>query len=244
MRNFLELGMFNKLFSCARAFLLLVCFSPVVTHAQVIVIGIAGGTGSGKATLAKQLKNAFGDDITIISQDSYYKELGHLSVEERALVNFDHPNPLDFGLLREHLLKLKQFSAVNIPVYDFKTHMRSVEVTAVEPKHVIIVEGILLFAAPEVKDLFDVRIFVDTDNHIRLLRRIDRDMRERARSFGSIHAQYLATVKPMHDLFVEPSKQYAQLIIPGAHNNAVAVETLVAKIRADLALAAEIEPGC
>jgi uridine kinase len=211
---------------------------PFCVDAQVVLIGIAGGTGSGKTTLAQQLKKVFGDDVAIISQDSYYNELGHLSKSERDRVNFDHPNSLDFGLLREHLQQLKSFAPVNVPNYDFTVHTRTAQTTRVEPRHVVIVEGILLFAAPEVKDLFDVRIFVEADSDLRILRRIDRDMKERGRDFASVSLQYQTTVKPMHDLFVESCRQYAHLIVPGNRDNSVAVDTLVAKIRADLDAAA------
>lgn len=224
--------MINRLGLGFIVFSILFFASPI--DCKVFLIGIAGGTGSGKTTLATQLKEAFGADVAVISQDSYYKELFHLTKSERDHVNFDHPDALDFGLLRNHLLQLKSFLPIQVPCYDFTLHMRTNKTTSVEPRHVVIVEGILLFAAPEVKDLFDMKIFVETDSDLRILRRIDRDIKERGRDFVSVSSQYQKTVKPMHDLFVEKSRQEAHLIIPGNHDNKVAVDTLVAKIKFDL----------
>lgn len=208
------------------------CFQAV--FAVPILIGIAGGTGSGKTTMAEKIQNAFPHHSILICQDSYYKDISHLSLHERAKTNFDHPNSLDFDLLRLHLLELIKGRAIEQPIYNFKTHEREKATQRIEPAQVIIVEGILLFAAIEVRDLFDLKIFVDTDGDIRLLRRIERDMTERDRSFESIKEQYLTTVKPMHDAFVEPSKQHADVIIPMRRQNQIALDLVISKIRADL----------
>jgi len=202
--------------------------------ASPILIGIAGGTGSGKTTMAKKIQDAFPDQSILICQDSYYKDLSHLTMEEKAKTNLDHPNSLDFDILRHHLIDLMNKKPIEQPIYSFTTYERDVETQHVEPAQVIIVEGILLFAALEVRDLFDLKIFVDTDNDIRLLRRIERDTAERGRSFDSVKNQYLTTVKPMHDAFVEPSKQYADVIIPMCRQNQIAVDLVISRIRAHL----------
>jgi uridine kinase len=202
--------------------------------AQPILIGIAGGTGSGKTTMAQKIQDEFPEHCVLICQDSYYKDLSHLPIDERAKTNFDHPNSLDFDLLRGHLHDLIQGNAIEKPIYSFKTHEREKATERVDPAQVIIVEGILLFAALEVRDLFDLKIFVDTDDDIRLLRRIERDIAERGRSFTSVKEQYLETVKPMHDAFVQPSKQYANVIIPMCRQNQIAVDLVISKIRAHL----------
>jgi len=199
-----------------------------------MLIGIAGGTGSGKTTMAEKIQNAFPNHSVLICQDSYYKDISHLPLQERAKTNFDHPSSLDFDLLRLHLLELIKGRAIEQPIYNFKTHEREKTTRRIEPAQVIIVEGILLLAAIEVRDLFDLKIFVDTDDDIRLLRRIERDMTERDRSFESIKEQYLTTVKPMHDAFVEPSKQYADVIIPMRRQNQIALDLVISKIRADI----------
>jgi len=214
--------------------LLFCCLSLSLFGAPKILVGIAGGTGSGKTTLAEKIHEAYPDCSILISQDSYYKDLAHLSFEERAKNNFDHPHSLDFALLRDHLIDLKNDRAVVQPVYSFKTHTREHETRVVEPAELILVEGILLFAAPEVKDLFDLKIFVDTDGETRLLRRIERDMNERARSFDSVKKQYLTTVKPMHDAFVEPSKKCADVIVPEGGFNQVALSLILAKLKEGL----------
>ena len=209
---------------------LLMCF-PVFSQ---ILIGIAGGTGSGKTTMAQKIQEAFPDDSVLICQDSYYKDISHLPLQERAKTNFDHPNSLDFRLLREHLLDLLNGRTIEQPIYNFKTHDREKATRRIQPAQVIIVEGILLFAAVEIRDLFNLRIFVDTDDDIRLLRRIERDISERDRSFASIKEQYLTTVKPMHEAFVEPSKQYADVIIPMRKQNPIALDLLISKIKSEL----------
>lgn len=202
--------------------------------ASPILIGIAGGTGSGKTTMAQKIQNAFPEQSILICQDSYYKDLSHLTMEEKARMNFDHPNSLDFDLLRHHLIDLTKGKAIEQPIYSFITYERDEATQRVESAEVIIVEGILLFAALEVRDLFDLKIFVDTDDDIRLLRRAERDMAERGRSFGSVKEQYLMTVKPMHDAFVQPSKQYADVIIPMCRQNQTAADLVISRIRAHL----------
>lgn len=199
-----------------------------------ILIGIAGGTGSGKTTLAQKILNAFPKDSVLISQDSYYKELSRLPLEERAKANFDHPDSLDFGLLLSHLTALKNGKSIQVPIYNFHVHSRELKTTLVQSSPLIILEGILIFSIPELRDLFDLRIYVDTDDDIRVLRRIERDIKERSRDFDGIKNQYLSTVKPMHDLFVEPSKQYADVIVPRGGHNDVALNMILSKIKEDL----------
>lgn len=206
------------------------CFlSSCVFANQPILIGIAGGTGSGKTTLAEKIHRAFPHSI-LISQDAYYKDLSHLALDERACVNFDHPDSLEFSLLRKQLLTLKNGHAIEQPTYSFHVHARQQKTTHIDPAPIIIVEGILLLAVPEVRDLFDIKIYVDTEDDIRILRRVERDMKERSRDFASVKEQYLKTVKPMHDAFVEPSKKHADVIFPGDGNNEVAISLILAKL--------------
>jgi uridine kinase len=202
--------------------------------ATPLFIGIAGGTGSGKTTLAEKIHNAFPDNSQLISQDNYYKELHGLSLEERRKTNFDHPDALDFSMLQNHLIALRNNEAVKVPVYNFSTSMRETRENTIIPTDIIIVEGILLFSIPEIRELLDVKIFIDTPNDIRVLRRITRDLQKRRRDFESLQQQYLTTVKPMHELFVEPSKIYADVIVPGGGENQVALELIVAKLRESL----------
>lgn len=219
-----------------KALVILCCLSVTsLISSQKILIGIAGGTGSGKTTLAQNIYEAFQDQAVLISQDAYYVELSNLTISEKAKHNFDHPSSLDFDLLREHLIDLVGDRPIEQPIYSFHTHSREKETKWIEPAELIIVEGILLFAAPEVRDLFDVKIYVDTDDDIRVLRRIERDIKERSRDFESVKNQYIATVKPMHDAFVEPSKQYADIIIPRGGRNQVALSLILAKLKEDLA---------
>jgi len=194
-----------------------------------IFVGIAGGSGSGKTTLAENICRMFPNSV-LISQDSYYKDLSHLPFEDRAKENFDHPNALEFSLLREHLFDLKNEKGIEQPNYNFHCHVREKTTVWMEPTQIILVEGILLLAAPEVRDLFDIKIFVDADDDVRVLRRIERDMKERSRDFNSIKEQYLQTVKPMYDAFVAPSKKYADVIIPEGGNNQVAINLIVAQL--------------
>ncbi len=195
-----------------------------------IVLGVAGGTGSGKTTLTRTLKDRFGDKISVISHDNYYKRQDDLSYEERCKTNYDHPDAFDTDLMVEHLRDLKAGKPVLCPVYDFSQHNRSGELLQVQPAPVILVEGILIFASPELCDLMDIKVFVDTDADVRILRRIVRDVKKRGRTLDSVITQYLTTVKPMHEQFVEPSKRRADLIIPEGGKNAVAVEMLIHRL--------------
>jgi uridine kinase len=199
---------------------------------NTIVIGIAGGTGSGKTTLIKRIKKEFDDEITILSHDFYYKEKSHLPFEEREKLNYDHPNAFDTGLMIEHIIELKEENPIERPVYDFVIHNRREETVKVEPAKVIIVEGILIFENKELLDLFDIKVFIDTDPDVRIIRRILRDVRERGRSLDSVINQYLTTVKLMHDEFVEPSKKNADIIIPEGGYNSVAMQMLSDRIKA------------
>ena len=200
-----------------------------------LVIGIAGGTGSGKTTIADSILETVGPEkIAFLPHDAYYHELGHLSQEERAKVNFDHPSSLETELLIEHIQKLKAGQSIELPHYDFKTHTRTGETTLINPQQILIVEGILLFAEPELRKLFDLRIYVDTDADIRFIRRLRRDIEERGRTTDSVIDQYLKTVRPMHLEFVEPSKRYASVIIPEGGYNTVALDLIVARIESML----------
>ncbi|MBP6491929.1 MAG: uridine kinase [Clostridia bacterium] len=198
---------------------------------NIIVIGIAGGTGSGKTTMINRIKKEFRDEITILSHDFYYKENSHLPFEERAKLNYDHPNSFDTGLMVEHIKQLKEGKTICHPVYDFVIHNRKEETVAVEPAKVIIVEGILIFENKELLDLFDIKVFIDTDADVRIIRRIMRDVRERGRSLESVIDQYLTTVKLMHEGFVEPSKKNADIIIPEGGYNVVALQMLNDRIK-------------
>jgi len=196
-----------------------------------LVIAIAGGSGSGKTTVANVLLQRVGPHrIAYLQHDSYYRELTGLSPEQRAAVNFDHPESLENELMIEHILKLKSYEAVDVPVYDFTTHSRTGETVSVEPHRVIIVEGILILALPELRKLFDVKIFVDTDADIRFIRRLKRDIEERGRTTEKVVQQYLNTVRPMHLEFVDPSKRYADVIIPEGGRNEVALDMVTARI--------------
>lgn len=214
--------------------ILSLCFAQWACAGQPIFVGIAGGTGSGKTTLAKQIQEAFGDNVVLIEQDSYYKDLSFLDLSERAKSNFDHPNALDFILLQAHLEDLKGNKPIEKPIYDFVTHTRVDRTVHIEPRRVVIVEGILLFTIPAVRDLFDLKIYVDNEDDVRLLRRIQRDIAERGRDFDSVKDQYIATVKPMHDAFVAPSKWFADIIIPSVSENNVAVSLILSKLREEL----------
>jgi len=197
-----------------------------------IVIAVAGGTGSGKTTVAREILERVGTQhIAYIPHDAYYRDLSHLTPQERAQVNFDHPDSLETELLVEHLKKLRAGQSVEIPVYDFTTHTRTSHTRRVEPAPVVLVEGILVFAAPELRRLFDVKIYVDTDADVRFIRRLQRDIQERGRTVESVCEQYLSTVRPMHLEFVEPSKRYANIIIPEGGFNEVAIEMVAARVR-------------
>jgi uridine kinase len=208
--------------------------SPRGRWSQVkpLVIGIAGGSGSGKSTVARKLADALRQaSVVFLDMDAYYRNLTHLTLEERRLVNWDHPDAFDFDLLAEQLETLASGRAIRKPVYDFVTHTRREECELVEPADVIVIDGILLFAEARIRDLCDVKVFVDADADVRVLRRIRRDMRDRGRPLEEIIDQYLSTVKPMHLQFVEPSKRYADVIVPRGGRNAVAIEMIVAKIQ-------------
>lgn len=198
-----------------------------------IVIGIAGGTGSGKTTIANVILNRVGtENIAFIPQDAYYKDLNELSRAQRDVINFDHPESLDSDLLVEHVQTLQRCEPVEIPKYDFTTHSRTSETTHIEPQAVILVEGILVFAERALCELFNVKIFVDTPPDIRFIRRLMRDIEERGRSVESVILQYETTVRPMHLEFVEPSKRYADVIIPEGGWNTAAMDMVVARIEA------------
>jgi uridine kinase len=196
------------------------------------LIGIAGGTGSGKTTVANAIARRVGDErIAILSHDSYYRDFVDLPKDILDRQNFDHPDSLETELLVRHLKALKQGMVVEAPIYDFKVYRRSTETRRVEPRKVILVDGILIYAEPELRKLFDVKIYVDTDADIRLIRRLKRDIAERGRSVESVVAQYESTVRPMHMEFVEPSKRYADLIVPEGGENMVALDFLFARLR-------------
>lgn len=201
--------------------------------AQPLIIGVAGGTGSGKTTVSNSILERVGSDqISYIQHDHYYRDRSHLPPEERGKINFDHPDSLENELLARHLKMLKEGQAVEVPQYDFTTHIRKPETTRVEPRRVILVEGILIFAVKALRDLMDIKVFVDTDADIRLIRRIRRDMTERGRTLESVIRQYTESVRPMHLEFVEPSKRYADIIIPEGGFNVTAIDMVVAKVEA------------
>jgi uridine kinase len=196
-----------------------------------LLLGIAGGTGSGKTTVARKVAAGLPiEAVATIEHDSYYKDRSEVPFEERKLLNYDHPDSLDNDLLHEHLLALKRDGDVEVPVYDFKTHLRLKETRHVGHAPVIIVEGILVFVDPRIRDLLDMKIFVDTDADIRIMRRIRRDIEERGRAFSNIREQYYRTVRPMHQQFVEPSKRWADVIIPEGGQNQVALDMVIGKL--------------
>ncbi len=199
---------------------------------KVIVIGIAGGTGSGKSTLVNKIKEEFQEQITMISHDYYYKRHVGLTYDERAQLNYDHPDAFDTDLMIEHVKALKEWKEIQRPVYDFTIHNRVDDTVTVKPAKVIVVEGILIFENKELRDLCDIKVYVDTDADVRILRRILRDVNERGRTLDSVVTQYLTTVKLMHEQFVEPSKKHADVIIPEGGFNIVALEMLSERIHA------------
>lgn len=202
---------------------------------ETILIGIAGGTGSGKTTLADKLVESFGsNEVSILRHDNYYKRHDEMCYEERCKLNYDHPDAFDTDLLCEHIRMLKSGKSVNMPVYDYTIHNRSDQTIAVACAPVIVLEGILIFAEPELCKLMDIKVFVDTDADVRILRRIIRDVKERGRSLDSVISQYLTTVKPMHEQFVEPSKRMADIIIPEGGENIVALEMLIERVKKHL----------
>ena len=197
---------------------------------NVIVIGIAGGTGSGKSTMIQKIKEEFDNHITILSHDFYYKRHDQLTYEERTKLNYDHPDAIETDLMIEHVRQLCQWKPVERPVYDFTIHNRVDQTVTVQPAKVVVVEGILIFENQELRDLCDIKVFIDTDADVRILRRILRDVSERGRTLDSVITQYLTTVKPMHEQFVEPSKKYADIIVPEGGYNRVALEMLNERI--------------
>ena len=201
---------------------------------NILVIGIAGGTGSGKTTLMKNLIERFGDVITVLSHDNYYRRLDHLTMDERNKINYDEPAALETELMVEHLRQLREGNPIDCPVYDFTIHNRSEETLRITPQKVIIVEGILIFAEEALRELMDIRIFVDTDADVRLCRRIKRDVNKRGRSLESVLLQYQTTVKPMHEKYVEPSKKYANIVVPEGGKNWVALDMIMGCIQRHL----------
>src|SRR5687767_5688683 len=200
-----------------------------------MIIGICGGTGSGKTTIARKIVETVGvKKVILIEQDSYYRNLSDMPLDERHQANFDHPDSIDSDMLVNHLIRLKQGLSVEMPLYDFVTHTRSDEIEIIEPKPVVIVEGILIFAESRVLDLLDVRVFVDTPDDVRLMRRLRRDINERGRTFERTLDQYERTIRPMHFEFVEPSKRHADIIIPEGSNTGVTVDFLCSMVREKL----------
>src|SRR4030095_1198366 len=200
-----------------------------------MIIGICGGTGSGKTTIARAIVDAVGrQNVVLVEQDSYYRNLADMPLDERHQANFDHPDSIDSDMLVNHLMRLRQGLAVEMPLYDFVTHTRSEEIEIINPKPVVIVEGILIFAEPRILDQLDMRIFVDTPEDVRLLRRLRRDITERGRTFERTLEQYERTIRPMHFDFVEPSKRHADIIIPEGSNTGITVEFLCSMVREKL----------
>jgi uridine kinase len=198
-----------------------------------ITIGVAGGSGAGKSTVARGILERIGtDNIAYVPHDSYYRDLAELPRDQRLLINFDHPDSLDTELFIEHVRALQAYRPIEMPIYDFSTHTRTSEVRIVQPQRVILVEGILIFTEARLRDLFDVRIFVETDDDVRFIRRLQRDIAERGRTIDSVINQWMQTVRPMHLEFVEPSKRYAHVIIPEGGLNEVAMEMVIARIQA------------
>ena len=201
---------------------------------NILVIGIAGGTGSGKTTLMKNIMNRFGDVVTVLSHDNYYYRHDELTYEERCKINYDEPAALETDLMSRHLNQLRHGKPIDCPVYDFTQHNRSDETTRIEPKNVIIVEGILIFENEPLRNLMDIRIFVDTDADVRLCRRIKRDVNKRGRTLESVLTQYQETVKPMHEKYVEPSKRFADIVVPEGGKNLVALDMIMLRIQRHL----------
>jgi uridine kinase len=209
-----------------------------------MIIGICGGTGSGKTTVANRiLESVSADEVVFIQQDLYYRDLKDMPLDYRNAANFDHPDALDNDLLVNHLKKLKLGEPVELPIYDFRTHSRLPATTRVEPKRIVIVEGILIFAEPRLLEQMDVKVFVDTPDDIRFIRRLGRDIAERGRTLDSVVEQYMGTVRPMHMQFVEPSKRFADLIIPEGGHNLVSIDLISGTIRERLASVLKTDGG-
>ena len=203
-------------------------------NSKTMIIGVAGGTGSGKTTLAENIARAFGDRVAVITHDSYYRAQNDMSYEERCKQNYDHPDAFETDLLCAHLDALARGEAIDAPVYDYTVYNRSSRTERVEPRAVVILEGILIFCDERLRDKMDLKIFVDTDADERILRRISRDTKERGRSLDSVIDQYLTTVKPMHDAFVEPYKRYADIIVPGGGSNPAALDMIITRVNKQL----------
>jgi uridine kinase len=210
-------------------------YNSFMSKRSSLVIGIAGGSGSGKTTVAQTILQRVGPDrISFLQHDAYYKDLSGLPPAQRIEVNFDHPNSLETELLTSHVLQLKEGHPVEVPIYDFSTHSRTDRTYTVQPRGVILVEGILIFTEASLRNLFDVKLFVDTDSDLRFIRRLERDISERGRTLEMVVKQYLSTVRPMHLEFVEPSKRYADVVIPEGGFNAAALDMVVARIESML----------
>ena len=203
-------------------------------NSNILVIGIAGGTGSGKTTLMRNITAQFEGMVTVLSHDNYYKRHDELTFEERCGLNYDEPDAIETSLMVEHLMQLRRGETIDCPVYDFTRHNRSDETVRLEPKPVIVVEGILIFENQPLRELMDIRLFVDTDADVRLCRRIKRDVNKRGRTLESVLTQYQTTVKPMHEKYVEPSKKYANLVIPEGGKNTVALDMILGRIQRHL----------
>lgn len=225
-------AVFSRRFRMKKMLTVIVCAVFQMAFAtQTYFVGIAGGTASGKTTFAKKLHELFPEDSLLIYQDSYYRDVSHLPLETRLKINFDHPDSINFALLEEQLIELKNGGSVIIPEYSFISQGSSKIGLPQGPSKIVIVEGILLFAVPEVRDLFDLKIYIDTEDDVRVLRRLFRDVQDRGLTFEQVERQYLETVKPMHDFFVEPSKQYADIIVPEGGHNTIALELVAAKLK-------------
>jgi uridine kinase len=208
------------------------CVVPERQELKPLIIGIAGGSGSGKSTVARKVATALQrTSVAFIDMDAYYLDHSHLTLDDRRRVNWDHPKTFDYDLLLAHLRQLLSRQPIDKPVYDFLTHTRASESVRIDPADVVVMDGILLFVEPRVRELCDVKVFVDTDADVRLIRRLQRDIAERGRPLAEIMDQYLTTVRPMHIEFVEPSKQFADIIVPRGGHNEVAIEMIVAKIQ-------------
>ncbi len=201
---------------------------------DVMIIGVAGGTGSGKTTITNRLQRELGNNISVVKHDNYYKRHDEMTYEERSQLNYDHPDAFDTDLMLEHLRMLKQGRAIDCPVYDFTVHNRSDKTIRIEPSKVVIVEGILILQNPELVRMLDIKIFVDTDADVRIIRRILRDVQSRGRSLESVTTQYLTTVKPMHEQFVDPSKRNADIVVLEGGHNLVALEMIIDRIRSHI----------
>ena len=204
--------------------------------AEVVIVGVAGASGSGKSLLSTTIVEELGScKVVVIREDAYYKDLAHMPMAERNQVNFDHPDAFDHALLIDHLRTLKQFGTIDVPVYDYSTHNRCAETVHIDhDKHIIVVEGILLFVEPQLRDLMDIKIFVDTPADICFIRRLQRDVIERGRKMESVIAQYQKTVRPMFTKFIEPSKRYADIIVPHGGKNRIAIELIQARLKQSL----------